>query len=115
MSYVETPIDKFRRNLMRAASAGIAVSGLVAVPNWTAIAQVPCMTHEELVEFLYDRHDEKRVGAGLETGGRLLEVFATASGSTWTMVVTSPNGASCVVATGLEWQEPETFMPDPET
>jgi hypothetical protein len=31
------------------------------------------------------------------------------------MVVTTPNGASCVVAAGLEWQEPEKEEPDPET
>ena len=52
---------------------------------------------------------------GLESNGRLFEVFATDDGSTWTMVITTPDGASCVVAAGLEWQAPEGERPDPET
>jgi hypothetical protein len=37
--------------------------------------------------------------------GRLLEVFATGSGSTWTIVMTRPDGTSCVVASGEAWPE----------
>jgi hypothetical protein len=78
-------------------------------------AQALCLSHDTLVEFLQDSHSEEQVGAGLETGGHLFEIFATGDGSTWTMVVTTPNGASCVIATGLEWQELKGSAPDPES
>ena len=42
---------------------------------------------------------------GLESNGRLFEIFAADDGATWTMVVTTPDGASCVVAAGIEWQK----------
>ena len=68
----------------------------------------------KLVEMLDGRYSEKPVAAGLEAGGRLFEVFATPDGSTWTMVLTTPQGSSCVVAVGEEWQEPRQLAFDPE-
>jgi hypothetical protein len=32
-------------------------------------------------------------------------VFASKSGETWTVTVTMPNGISCMVATGQDWQD----------
>lgn len=61
------------------------------------------------------RYSEQRVAVGLESNGRLFEIFATDDGATWTMVITTPDGASCVVAAGLEWQEPEKEEVDSET
>jgi len=34
--------------------------------------------------------------------GQVLELFASSSGS-WTMVVTTPNGTSCLIAAGENW------------
>lgn len=73
-----------------------------------AQAQPACLPHAQLVDLLDGRYSEQRIAVGLESNGRLFEVFATDDGSTWTMVVTTPNGASCVVAAGLEWQEDES-------
>lgn len=67
-------------------------------------ARVPtCPDHESLVERLRDQWGERRVAAGLQTDGRLLELYASRSGS-WTAVVTSPGGTSCPVAVGEGWR-----------
>lgn len=104
-----------RRVLPRIA----AVMGLSAVAAMATVsaasAQTACLAHEKLVEMLDGRYSEKPVAAGLDVGGRLFEVFAAKDGATWTMVVTTPQGASCVVAVGEEWQEPEELALDPET
>ena len=70
----------------------------------SAFAQSACLPHAQMVDLLDGRYSEQSVSAGLENGGRLIEVFATADGGTWTLVMTTPNGASCVVAAGIEWQ-----------
>ena len=72
-----------------------------------AQAQPACLPHDKLVDLLDGRYSEQRIAVGLENNGRLFEIFATDDGSTWTMVITTPDGASCVVAAGLEWQEDE--------
>ncbi len=97
--------------------AGVAgLSAVFAIAAATAApAQTACLSHDKLVEMLDGRYSEKPVAAGLEVGGRLFEVFATPDGATWTMVLTTPGGASCVVAVGEEWQEPQQLAFDPET
>jgi hypothetical protein len=97
-----------------AAVAGLsAVAALATVP--AVSAQTACLAHDKLVDMLDGRYSERPVAAGLDVGGRLFEVFAAKDGATWTMVVTTPQGASCVVAVGEEWQEPKELAFDPET
>ena len=69
-----------------------------------AFAQSACLPHGKLVELLDVRYSEQRVAIGLESNGRLFEVFATDDGSTWTLIITTPDGASCVVGAGIAWQ-----------
>jgi hypothetical protein len=96
-----------------------AVAGLSAVCGvaiaFAASAQTACLSHDKLAQMLDGRYSEKPVAAGLEAGGRLFEVFAAKDGATWTMVLTTPEGASCVVAVGENWQEPRQLAYDPET
>ena len=107
-----SPVPVSRNALSRATLAGLAASFLTA---GTAAAATPtaCLTHDKLVDMLDGRYAEQRIAVGLESGGRLFEVFAKPDGSTWTMVVTTAQGASCVVAAGLLWQKPD--WEDPET
>ena len=80
---------------------------LVAAFASQASAQSACLPHEKMTDLLDGRYSEQRIAAGLETGGRLIEVFATADRRTWTLVMSTADGASCVVAAGLEWQDVE--------
>jgi len=91
------------------SAAGLAVA--LAAP---ASAQSACLAHDKLIQMLDGRYSEKPVAFGLEVSGQLFEVFAADDGATWTMVVTTPEGASCVVAVGEEWQTPQQLAFDPE-
>ena len=111
--FASVPI--FHSTLLRtAALVGLAAACLAATAT-AGSAQTACLTRDKMVDLLGGRYSEQRVAVGLENSGRLFEVFATDDGSTWTMVITTPDGASCVVAAGLEWQAPEGEQPDPET
>ncbi len=46
---------------------------------------------------------------GLTVSGGIIEVFASKEG-TWTMVITQPNGTSCLIAVGQDWEN----LPNPE-
>ncbi len=69
--------------------------------------EAACQTHASLATLLEERYAEKPVAAGLESGGRLIELFASADSTSWTMVTTTPAGESCVMAAGEYWLELE--------
>ncbi|MEE8443882.1 MAG: hypothetical protein V3S44_00945 [Alphaproteobacteria bacterium] len=67
--------------------------------------QATCQARAGLATLLEERYAEKPVAAGLEAGGRLIELFASADSTSWTMVTTTPAGESCVMAIGEHWLE----------
>ncbi len=70
----------------------------------SASAQSVCKTHPEMAEKLKSRNSEAPVAIGLADNAGVVEVFSTGDGSTWTMVLTMPDGMSCVMATGEAWE-----------
>ena len=69
-----------------------------------ASAQTVCTTHAEVTKHLDRRYAEAPVGIGLASNGGVIEVFSSGDGSTWTIVITKPDGMSCVVASGEAWE-----------
>jgi len=84
------------------AAAGLAV--LAAAP--TAGAQQACAPHEDLVKYLAQNYQEQQQARGLSSNGSLVEVYLSAQGS-WTMIASSPDGTSCVIAAGESWEQTE--------
>lgn len=77
---------------------------LLAYP---VMSQPMCAPYERMVTELESRFQEARTGRGVDARGHLVEVYSSEGGS-WTMLVTIPNGPSCIVATGQAW---ETLTP----
>lgn len=78
--------------------AGLAYS---ATP---ANAQSLCVDRSQATEQLGDKYSEFPVAMGLTNTGAVLELFASEDGSTWTMMVTMPDGTSCTMAAGESWE-----------
>lgn len=70
-----------------------------------------CFERDGLLKHLKNRYDETPVSIGLDDRGRVVEVLASPSGYTWTMVVTDVRGVSCVVSSGHGWDE--VLEPEP--
>ena len=66
-------------------------------------AQSACAPRADLARALSLQHSETPVALGLASNGNLMEVFASNLGETWTLVMSMPNGLSCVVAAGESW------------
>ncbi len=75
----------------------------VALLSRPAAAQSASVPRTQVVKQLNDRYAEALVAIGLADNGGLFEVFTTRDGSTWTLVMTMPNGMSRVVASGASW------------
>ena len=89
------------RTKLWAAALGMAV--LVAAQAAMAAPSV-CGQRTEIVASLAKEFREAPIALGIDSNGNLVEVLSSRSGSTWSVIVTTPNGVSCLVASGEDWQ-----------
>jgi len=68
-----------------------------------------CGKRTELIGKLKNQYSERPVANGLATNGGILEVLASPAGNSWTIVVTMPNGTSCLIAAGENWESAARF------
>ncbi len=67
-----------------------------------------------MTEHLSKKYTEAPKSLGLASDGKVLQVFATEDGENWTMVMTAPEGMSCIVAAGKYWQQVPAKPKGPE-
>jgi hypothetical protein len=100
---LETPA---RARLRVLGATGVALALLLGANAALAQSASPevCASHEVMSEQLEQRFAEAPVALGLTGGGRMVvQVFASADGATWTVVLTSADGKSCIAAAGRDW------------
>ena len=68
-----------------------------------AVQQIHNFSRDEIVTQLGDRYKETPVAGGIAANGNILEVFSSADGLSWTIIVTRPDGTSSVIAEGEGW------------
>lgn len=89
-----------------------AALGIAVLP---ALAQgAPCDARDSVLALLADRYSEAPVALGVTGHGSLVEVLTDARGTTWTILVTAPNGTSCIVLSGEGWRSLEQAVRDHE-
>ena len=89
-------------------AAAIGAASLLMLGTWIgtapAAAQTVCMNRADILEQLSSTYAETPIALGLEKRGDVFEIFSSGDGATWTMVLTRPDGATCLVASGEAWQ-----------
>ncbi len=90
------------KRLMIASLISAAVSAGIASP--TLAQGASCADRNLIVERLAKKYGETRQSAGLNQNNGMVEVFASDDTGTWTILVTMPNGMSCLMAAGKAWQ-----------
>ena len=63
-----------------------------------------CTDREAAIRHLGGKFLEAPVAMGLTNTGEVLEVLTSDAGRSWTMLVTMPNGNTCLVAAGEAWK-----------
>jgi len=85
-------------------SKAVLISVAVVLVSSAASAEVPCGQRDTIVDWLAHKYKEAPVAAGINNKGALIEVLSSKDGNTWTILLTAPNGTSCIVETGQAWQ-----------
>ncbi len=82
-------------------AAGISL----ALFNTAAFAQSQnCAPREIVLKRLSDKYGESRQSIGMGQRGMLMETFASAESGSWTITVTTPQGMTCLVASGQSYE-----------
>ncbi len=74
-----------------------------------AAATPMCGEHKRMTEVLVNKYDEAPKAIGTVNQKWFMEVYVSKAGS-WTILVTSADGNSCIVAAGQDWEDvPQDF------
>ena len=92
----------------------VALGAGLALFAQSAAAQPQCNDRKEVLNLLAQKYKESPVASGVTNNGGLVEVLTDAKGGTWTIIVTTPQGVSCLVAAGEGWRKMEQIAADPE-
>ncbi len=94
-----------------------AAAGLLLATAAHAAAEAQaraCADRASIIERLETQFGEVRQAMGLNRANAVVEVFASAETGTWTILVTTPNGMSCLIATGELWESQTGPLRRPE-
>ena len=87
-------------SLARTAIGALAILAFTGSAN----ASFQCGAHKQMIEVLASKYSEAPKAIGTVNERRFMEVYVSKSGS-WTILVTSADGNSCIVAAGQDWED----------
>jgi len=80
-------------------------AAFAALLAWPVAAQSNnCAPREMVVERLFEKYGETRQSMGLGANNAIVEVFESLETGTWTVLVTSVYGQTCLVASGQAFE-----------
>jgi hypothetical protein len=90
----------------------MALTGAAAAVAPGASAQTLCGERQSFISHLGKNHHEATTAMGITSSGKVIEVLTSEKG-TWTIIVTNPDGRSCLIAAGEEWESVKRIAMDP--
>lgn len=82
--------------------------GLAGLILWTdaanAATHAQCAPRADVVAHLAQKYSETRRSLGLAANSTVMEMFASDTTGTWTITVTTPQGITCLIASGTSYE-----------
>ena len=69
-----------------------------------AAQQQVCTKRPDIIGHLAEQYSEAPVGIGLSSNGGVIELLSSGNSKSWTIIITMPDGNSCVIAAGDSWE-----------
>lgn len=93
-------------------SAGVvtALPQISTLAHGQGVVYTNCSDRASVLGHLNGSYGETPVAMGLASSGGVVEILSSPDGSTWSIIITMPNGLSCSIAVGESWQE---IVPEP--
>ncbi len=97
------------QQLFFALSLGFA--GLILATQASLAQAAQCAPRDTVTAHLTDKYGETRRGIGLAGQGAVMEVYAADATGTWTILMTLPNGTTCMIASGQGYESTSEELP----
>jgi|GEM_PF-400091 len=98
---------------MQKALFALSLGFGLAVMAYAAQAQTnSCGDRDKLITSLSEKYGETRQSMGLARNNSLMELYASDETGTWTILVTLPDGRSCLIAAGNSPSQPKHAWPE---
>ena len=97
------------RSTMTLAIAAAASTSLLGLSVPASANPAACAVRADIVQKLDETYKEARQAIALTKQGGLLEIFVSEKG-TWSILVSTPGGKSCLVAVGENWQQQQQLI-----
>ena len=90
--------------ILVASFAAAALMGPLGAHAQTQSQTQLCGQRASVIGSLAQKYREVPVAVGVTSTGGIVEVLTTSDGATWSIIVSNPNGTSCLVAAGEGWR-----------
>ncbi len=84
--------------------AAAMILGPMGTRAQTQAQAQPCDQRAKVLGHLAQKYKEAPIAVGVTSSGGIVEVLTTGDGQTWTIIVSDPNGTSCLIAAGVGWR-----------
>jgi hypothetical protein len=85
--------------------AAVAIGLLAATPHAEAENRQPCAERTQVIRKLEERFGETLRSLGLQRNDGVVEIYSSETTGTWTILMTRPDGMSCLLAAGQLWEQ----------
>lgn len=93
------------------APAVLLVSGFALAADRSLAVGDPCPNRATVIKQLRSQYSETPIAMGLANNGGVIELLRSKDRTTWTLIITMPDGTTCPIAAGESW---ERLPPKPE-
>ncbi len=90
--------------ILAASFAAAALLGPVGAHAQTMSQTLLCDQRASIIGHMAEKYREAPVAIGVTSTDGMVEVLTTGDGTTWTIIVSYPNGTSCLIAAGEGWR-----------
>lgn len=94
---------------------GISLATTILAFSSQAQAGPKCGERTSLIKVLNDKYKEKPRALGLSTKGTAMFEIYTSKTGTWTIVMTTTTGATCIMAAGHSWEDAVHIAEGPQS
>lgn len=100
----------FASHIVRAA---LSVIMLANTPSAEAADTAACAKRELVVKKLEQGYGEILRSMGLQKSQGIVEIYSSETTGSWTILMTRPDGVSCLIAAGQLWEQDVTPIDKP--
>ena len=89
--------------------AALMTAGLAVAAQPVLAMDAPCTKRTAVLKQLSKQYSEAPVAMGLANNGGVIELLHSHNRTTWTLIITMPDGMTCPIAAGQNWESLKTL------